>query len=393
MSNINSILEPSEEYCIGCGSCVTSCPKGAIGMGLDADGFIAPVLDQSLCVNCGMCKPKCIKYQKKDDFKLSDGQCFASITTSESIIKKSSSGGLGYELAHYAVEAGYEVWGAVYDKERRKAHHDVAHSVFELEKLQGSKYIQSDTLKVMGALSDGTISDKALFFGTPCQIAAFKNYQKKDGWIYVDLFCSGVPSYTLWFNYMDYICKKHRLSNDPDVLFRNKEYPWHDMYMTISDGHRCYTNKAVDDIFYTFFLSKLCFRDSCYKCRFKTEYADSDIRIGDFWGKRFSKNDAGVSLAVVNSDKGLEFIKGVEKKGFISVSDAFFNEVMEAQVSIYKDRSYKVDAMREMLRNHNIKYVYNKMVAPPLSYRVVKKVYHMLPTPLYKLLRRLRGYK
>lgn len=43
---------PSEQ-CTGCTVCSVACGKSAISMQPDAEGFIRPIIDANLCVDCG----------------------------------------------------------------------------------------------------------------------------------------------------------------------------------------------------------------------------------------------------------------------------------------------------------------------------------------------------
>ena len=41
--------------CTGCGACVSICPKQAITMQPDAEGFLYPKVDGEKCVSCDLC--------------------------------------------------------------------------------------------------------------------------------------------------------------------------------------------------------------------------------------------------------------------------------------------------------------------------------------------------
>ena len=41
--------------CCGCTACYNACPKKAIEMQADQEGFLYPVIDQKKCVDCGIC--------------------------------------------------------------------------------------------------------------------------------------------------------------------------------------------------------------------------------------------------------------------------------------------------------------------------------------------------
>ena len=52
------IFEEKKDCC-GCGACASACPKDAIAMEPDEEGFLYPVVDESRCVNCGRCVRLC----------------------------------------------------------------------------------------------------------------------------------------------------------------------------------------------------------------------------------------------------------------------------------------------------------------------------------------------
>ena len=45
--------------CCGCTACYNACPKKAIAMQADQEGFLYPVIDQKKCVDCGICDATC----------------------------------------------------------------------------------------------------------------------------------------------------------------------------------------------------------------------------------------------------------------------------------------------------------------------------------------------
>ena len=44
------------QNCCGCTACMSVCPKAAIEMKEDFEGFLYPELDESKCINCGLCE-------------------------------------------------------------------------------------------------------------------------------------------------------------------------------------------------------------------------------------------------------------------------------------------------------------------------------------------------
>lgn len=57
--NLVPIIYISKEECCGCTACYSICPKSAIKMVEDKEGFEYPVIDKKLCIGCKACKNVC----------------------------------------------------------------------------------------------------------------------------------------------------------------------------------------------------------------------------------------------------------------------------------------------------------------------------------------------
>ena len=67
------------------------------------------------------------------------------------------------------------------------------------------------------------------------------------------------------------------------------------------------------------FYQHIMFRQSCGKCHFTNTKRPSDITIADYWGwektdPNINKDDKGVSLILVNTDKGREIFDAVKDR-------------------------------------------------------------------------------
>ncbi len=67
------------------------------------------------------------------------------------------------------------------------------------------------------------------------------------------------------------------------------------------------------------FYQHIMFRHSCGKCHFANTKRPSDITIADFWGwektdQDINKDDKGVSLVLVNTEKGRELFEKVKDR-------------------------------------------------------------------------------
>lgn len=53
------VLYTQKEDCCGCTACYAVCPKDAITMAPDEEGFLYPKIDESKCIACRQCLGVC----------------------------------------------------------------------------------------------------------------------------------------------------------------------------------------------------------------------------------------------------------------------------------------------------------------------------------------------
>lgn len=96
----------------------------------------------------------------------------------DATLKKSSSGGAAYILSKKFIEDGGIVFGAAYTNGLHVEHICVS-DVQELERLQGSKYVQSSTGSCFSDVRKALKSSmRVLYIGTPCQIHGLYAFYK-----------------------------------------------------------------------------------------------------------------------------------------------------------------------------------------------------------------------
>ncbi|MGN1134029.1 MAG: 4Fe-4S dicluster domain-containing protein [Oscillospiraceae bacterium] len=64
------VLYKNKEDCCGCSACCAVCPKSAIIMTEDDEGFEYPEIDETKCVQCHKCVSVC-PIKQKDDIRKS----------------------------------------------------------------------------------------------------------------------------------------------------------------------------------------------------------------------------------------------------------------------------------------------------------------------------------
>lgn len=308
------------EKCSGCTACSQVCPKQCISMQADSEGFVYPVVDEAVCIECGRCKDVCPVLHHANG-KIPK-KVLAEKNRNEEIRSTSSSGGVFYELSRQFIQNGGVVYGCALDKDM-VARHICVEDIENLDKLKSSKYVQSDMGDTMYEIKKRLVSgQKVLFSGTPCQTAGLHNYLGKDykELLVVDVLCHGVPSPKLFADYLEYLGRQYDGGKPVSVNFRNKQRGWKRLYMEVcfDNGKRHYVYSGYDR-YEGMFLNNLSLRPSCYECKFTKSERYGDITLGDFWGigKKYPQwdDDKGISVVMLNTNKGIA--------AFEKISDLF----------------------------------------------------------------------
>lgn len=305
--------------CYGCGVCVAACPHNALWLRLDKRGFYAPyMLNEKACTRCGMCLNVCSYAIDELSVKKEVLEWGAMWSKNPVHRQLSTSGGVVYEIAQYAIENGYEVVGVRYNAKEHKAEHVICTKLEDIDTIRGSKYIQSYTVDAFEQLSR---NKKYLVIGTPCQIDSLRRWVEKrklaDNFVFLDFFCHGVPSYWVWRKYLRENFRDVEIDN---IDFRSKHnhatnetWPWHASFViTCHDMQKGVIQPNINkrDWFYHYFLEDICFGKACYEhCKFRMYNSAADVRVGDAWGSAYEKEEKGVSAVLVYTEKGRELLR------------------------------------------------------------------------------------
>ena len=317
MSNLLTI--PSK--CTGCTACVSSCPKEAITMRMDREGFEYPVIDKQKCIRCGICKKICptINPIERKIGISTEETLFAAMQKDGEVRKKSSSGGAFYAFAMCILKQGGVVWAASIEENGTKVTHICIENECDIDRILGSKYVQSNLDGVFKCIKGKLLGGKkVLFAGTPCQVAGLYSYLRGEyeNLYTVDFVCHGVPSPGVWKCYADKRASENRNGFD-SISFRDKVYGWKKYSLTFTYMDRTKSSQMVtEDQFLRGFIQNMIIRKSCYKCSYRKLVRSSDLTLADCWGAEYFlpeyNDDLGISAVLVHSKKGLDLCAQAE---------------------------------------------------------------------------------
>ncbi len=320
--------------CCGCNACVQRCPKQCITMQADGEGFLYPIVDTALCIDCGLCEKVCPVINQSEPRK--PQKVYAAYNKNEEIRMQSSSGGIFTLLAEETIKNGGVVFGVKFNDDWMPEF-DYTETIEGITPFRGSKYVQAIVGNAYKEAEKFLKSGReVLFTGTPCQIAGLKRYLRKEyeNLLTVDIICHGVPSPKVWNMYLEETCSKLSTTipgkkksvvsangGEPKscieaISFRSKITGWKKysfllkLYFPTFDGKNTvvFTELFGENNFMRAFLNDTILRPSCYSCPAKQGKSHSDITIADFWGiDRIDPafdDDKGCCLVLLNTEKG-----------------------------------------------------------------------------------------
>lgn len=349
-------LETRDKFrCYGCGACKDACPKQAISMEEDAEGFFYPKVNEEVCAQCGKCREVCIYHssayqeEKSDRFPM----VYGAYHKDKKVLERSTAGGVFTAMYRKILEKGGFVAGVCYDEDFRVIY-DLASDEAGCRRFCGPKHVYADSNdikpRVKKLLEDGKT---VLFSGTPCQVAGLKSFLQKDyPELYTaELICDGGSSPKVFRKYCDYLegLYKSKLVN---MQFGNKFKGAATPFVVtefasgsvdVEDAAKHHLNNA--------YLRHKVQRPACYVCEFAgKEEGVADLTMGKYQGISEQhpdfENPMGVSVLKINTQKGREFFE--EFKEDLILKESTF----EAAYAANRREPIQINVRRERLMNN-----------------------------------------
>ena len=363
------------DRCTGCGACASGCPKGAIHLLPDREGFLYPTVTDA-CIQCGHCTHICPVLKQREPRP--EPTAFAVWNEDAETRHLSGSGGVFSLLAEFILDSGGVVFGATLDETLRVRHTAIT-SKSDIHRLRGPKLVQSeigDSYQLVRLCLDR--GRRVLFTGTPCQVEGLYRFlgEHPEKLLTVDLLCGGAPSPGVWeqlVRSMTYIKQKKPLS----VSFCAKLDGEKDRRFRVEfEGGSVYDAPLSRSEWGYGLQRRLFLRPACHTCPYTTCDRVGDLSLGYYPGlpKDFfpEEQKKGISVLLVNSAKGAHMFDTLplkkEKRPLSEAAAA--NAALSVPRTAAEDRAAFFDAFSRQ----NFQQVREKFLIPaPLPVEAVKK--------------------
>ena len=388
--------------CTGCTACYSSCPLKCISMNEDEEGFLYPTASDK-CINCGLCQRVCP--QLKNNSIGNDGivqVAFAGVTRDNEVWRRSASGGAFSEICLAWGDDSTMFVGAAWDGLQVK--HQCVIGIQNIGVLCKSKYIESSLCDVFSSVKNHLDQGgKALFCGTPCQVAGLKSYLKKDytNLLLIDLICHGVGSPKV-FSYCMEVLGDQFGRKIESYEFRAKKSVYekdHIQKIKVNGLEYVYLE---NDPYIQLFLRQDCLRASCgSNCKYRNENREGDITIADYKGLQtvfpeligVKKNYSSI---IVNTSKGASVVPQLNRS--MKLLESNLEDIKNHNPLFYRNtwNSESRDQFFDEFRG-SPKETIERRTRPAVIHKMSKKkvIYNIMPTfvrkCMIKLYNKIRG--
>lgn len=166
--------------CSACGACEAVCPRDAIRMEPDAYGFLHPVVDETLCDECGWCSDACIKRGQRHLVQFADESYPRFYTAKGKESRAGAYSGVFGQLVRYLVkERDAVVFGSILNEELKPVV-VWTQDVQMAERFAEKRYLINDTKAAFRKVKEFLDANRfVLYTGSACECAGLRGYLKR----------------------------------------------------------------------------------------------------------------------------------------------------------------------------------------------------------------------
>jgi coenzyme F420 hydrogenase subunit beta len=364
-TNISYVV--NNHLCIGCGVCEAICPNDAIKIIFNTKcGIPIPIVHEKRCNRCQKCLNICYGYESDNNLNLRIFgaypisiignliKCYTGHTLDPKLRFSSSSGGAVTALLKYALEKKLIDAAIVTRMEpgnpiRAKAF--IAHNVNEIISAQGSKYCPVSFADCLSNIENGK---KYAVVGLPCHIYGIRRLAEFNSKIrncicyYFGLVCGGMPNF---FGTL-YILKNYNMADRFITKFEYRGGGWPGRLLI--RGRQIVLNKESEirvpyaqywrDSFAFFFPFR------CTVCHDGfNEF--SDISFGDAWLPHVvSTDNNGTSLIITRTTKGQQLVNAAFKNKILKIEPIEVKDAISSQPGLLQLKFFSLNARINLSR-------------------------------------------
>ena len=348
--NVRQIVEG--RLCVGCGACGYICPEDRIQLVDFVSEGIRPVVDRADCVTCTECLKVCPGYEN-DHVALNERpgiipeladrcgpvlEIWEGHAADREIRFAGASGGVISALALYCLEreAMHGVLHIGMDPEQPTRNRTtLSRSRAELLANSGSRYAPASACDRLELIERAP--GKCVFIGQPSEVTALRKAVGlrpelgRNLGLAVSFFCAGAPSRggTLA------LLEKLGVAPENVANLRYRGNGWPGMFTVgMKDGAKS--------------PPPMTYRESwgfiqAYR-PFSTHLIpdgtgeDADISCGDPWYREIPKDEPGLSLVVVRTERGREVVRAAAEAGYLELKAAEPWQLLESQTNLIAKR-------------------------------------------------------
>jgi coenzyme F420 hydrogenase subunit beta len=315
--------------CLGCGVCAIACPNGAIEIVDVPDEGLRPIVSEKQCAACSSCTKVCpgiaLEHDKPAPESIPElldewGQIleiWEGYASDADMRFRASSGGVASALATFAIETGRcsAVLQTGVNPSSPLCNIPVlSRNKSEILSCAGSRY--SPAAPCCGLKMIEKTGCTNVFVGKPCDVAGLKKYAKEsksvseNGIFTISIFCAGTPNTNGTYE----VLRKMNVPPEQVEQMRYRGYGWPGETTVRVKGSAQEFKLGYEETWGNILSNHSQFR--CYLCPDGTgEFAD--VSCGDAWHRKDQSTDGGVSLILVRTEKGREFLREALKSGHV----------------------------------------------------------------------------